>query len=128
MGEKPDLWTIYFVPNCRVTLVARYTSKDKLVAIVCTDGNPRGFLINSEIDAWIQIDTDKMATQVKILASEHPCLHRDSYVHTMELFMFEESELGGKRDPLSPSVKQAIQEAVAQSKFIEGRYKKLICP
>jgi hypothetical protein len=85
-----------------------------------------GFLINTNIDKWIQIDPDKVLTQANIRAAEHKCLDYDSFVDCLELFPFDESELTNKRDPVSPAAKAAIQAAVTNSKTLVTKYKKLI--
>lgn len=123
MGDQPRAWFIYFVPNCSYT---RPEPKDKLVVIVCRDEYPRGFLINSEIDPWIQIRPEMLAGQVPLKAAEHPCLTHDSYVDCLDLFRFDDFELTNLRDEVSENAKSSILEAVEGSKTIARRYKRLI--
>ena len=124
MGGTAEIWWIYFVPRCPH---ARPEPKDKLVVIVCRDGAPLGFLINSEIDPWIQINESKMASQVKIDASEHkPCLDHDSYVDCLELYMFEDYQLAQPRVRVSETVKSGIIAAVRASSTLVRRHKRLI--
>lgn len=118
-----DVWQIYFVSRCQHT---RPKPKPKLVIVVCVGSRPMGFLINTNIDHWIQIDPVKLATQAIILAEEHPCLEYDSYVDCHELFPFDESELTNKRDPISPTAKASIKTAVSNSKALVTKHKKLI--
>ncbi len=123
-GEKPAIWLIYFVPNCSYT---RPKAKGKLVVIVCRDDYCRGFLINSEIDAWIQINPRKVSAQALILEAEHPrCLDHDSYVDCIDLYRFEDYELTHAREEVSVNAKQAILEAVSASDTISRGSKKLI--
>jgi hypothetical protein len=94
--------------------------------VVCVAATPLGFLINTHIDHWIQIDPAKLSTQARILAAEHKCLDYDSYVDCLELFPFDESELTNKRDPVSPAAKADIQAAVTNSKALVTKFKRLI--
>ena len=118
-----DVWQIYFVPHCQHT---RPDPKPKLVVVVCIGARPMGFLINTNIDTWIQIDPAKLATQALILAAEHSCLKYDSHVDCLDLYPFDESELTNKRDPISPTAKASIKTAVSNSKTIVTKFKKLI--
>jgi hypothetical protein len=118
-----EVWRIYFVARCQHT---KPEPKSKLVVIVLVDARPMGFLINTHVDTWIQIDPAKLATQARILASEHKCLDYDSHVDCMELFPFDETELTNPRDAVSPTAKASIQAAVASSKTLINRHKKQI--
>ena len=102
------------------------TPKDKLVAIVCRDLKPMGFLINSGVNRYIQKQPDLLACQAVIEASSHRCLDHDSYVDCVDLYPFEDAELVDGRDPISKQARAEIEKAVANSKTIEKRYKKLI--
>jgi len=123
MGDQPKAWFIYFVPNCSYT---RPQPKDKLVIIVCRDQYPWGFLINSEIDPWIQIHPEMLACQAHVKATEHPCLAYDSYVDCIDLFRFDDFELTNVRDEVSKKAKKSILEAVGVSKTISRGHKRLI--
>ena len=118
-----DIWGIYYVDPCQHTIPY---PKPKLVVVVCVDAKPMGFLINSEIDVWIQIDPQKIICQAQILVSEHPSLDYDSWVDCLSLFPFEESELNRKREPVSPTAKQRILEAVRNSRTVDRKLKKKI--
>lgn len=123
-GKRPAIWRIYFIPNCSYT---RPRAKDKLVVIACRDDCCRGFLINSEIDVWIQINPRKVATQALILKAEHPgCLDHDSFVDCIDLYRFEDYELTHTREEISANAKQTILEAVRASDTISRGSKKLI--
>ena len=85
-----------------------------------------GFLINTRIDPWIQIDAALSATQAQIRAAEHPCLDHDSFVDCHELFPFDDVELTAKRDGISSIAKQSIKEAVRSAKTLVKKQKRLI--
>jgi hypothetical protein len=123
MNGSIEPWHIYFVPECRQAIPK---PKEKLIAIVCVSDNPKGFMISSEIDVWIQIDPEKMACQALILGEEHSCLKHDSYVNCVNLLSFFEEELVEKRDKLSDNAKESIRAAVENSSGIERRYKRII--
>ena len=119
----PAVWRIYHVENCSHT---RPAPKDKFVAIVCRDLKLMGFLINSNVNRYIQKHPDLLACQAIIEASNHSCLGHDSYVDCVDLYSFEDAELADGRDPISKQARAKIEKAVANSKTIETRYKKLI--
>ena len=123
MNSSIEPGHIYFVPECRQAIPK---PREKLIAIVCITDFPKGFMISSKIDIWIQIDSQKMACQAKILSEEHSCLTRDSYVNCFNLLTFFEEELVNKRDELSNNAKASIRAAVKDSPEIERRYKRLI--
>ena len=123
MGGRPYLWRIYYLEKCPYT---KPEPKPKLVVIVLHDQDWWGFLISSEIDEWIQFGPDKLATQVEIKRSEHSCLVRDSWVDCLELYRFEVFLLKEVRDPVSKAAKAAILAAVAESKTIIRRQKRMI--
>jgi len=123
MAAAVDLWWIYYVRKVPYTVPL---PKNKYVVIVCCDDYPRGFLVNTSVHAWIQIDGQKMAAQVPIPAANHPCLDHDSYVDCCDLYRFEEFQLQDKRSAVSEPVKGAILAAVGGSKTIIRRYRELI--
>ena len=124
MAPPPELWRIYHVPNCSHT---RPKPKPKYVVIVCRGVMPMGFLINSEINVWIRINSDLMACQAPIIAVEHPgCLHYDGFVDCLDLYPFEDFELTDVRDEVSSNAKKAILAAVRNSKGIPQGLKRTI--
>jgi len=124
MAPPPDLWRIYHVAHCAH---ARPAPKAKLVVIVCRDALAMGFLINSEIDPWIQISKERMACQAPIRAEEHPgCLTYDGYVDCLELYPFEDFELTEPRDAVSENLRAAILASVRNAITIPCRYRRLI--
>ena len=124
MSTTPKLWHIYFLENCPYT---HPHPKDKLLIPVCHDQNILGFLINSEIDVWIQINPLLSSSQIEISASEHSCLKYDSFVNCHELYNFDDFQLVNVRDEVSEEVKQEILKAVEESKTISIKepFKKL---
>ena len=119
----PDIWHIYHVDSCRHT---RPTPKPKFVVIVCADSKRMGFLINSKVHSYIKKRPSLLACQAVIEVLNHRCLNYDSYVDCVDLYEFEDAELIDDRGVISEQAKAEIKRAVANSKTIEGRYKKLI--
>lgn len=119
----PLIWHIYHIKKCRHALPA---AKDKFVVIVCEAENSMGFFINSDIRPFIQKRPHLLACQATIRATDHKCLRQDSYVDCVEILPFEANELSDILDPISNEAKVEIQKAVAKSKTLERRYRKLI--
>jgi len=67
-----------------------------------------------------------LVCQVGIKAANYRCLSHDSYVDCTRLYLFEDSELTDIRDPIDKQTKTEIKDAVAVSKTIILRHKKLI--
>jgi hypothetical protein len=118
-----EAWRIYYVDPCQYTIP---DPKPKFVIIVITNPQPWGFLINSEIYRWIAINPENRACQAPILASEHPCLHYDSWVDCLDLKSFDEDELSNRLDLVSATAKASILEAVRNSKQLVNRFRKKI--
>jgi hypothetical protein len=101
--------------------------KDKLTAVVCKDLHCMGFLINSAIHPFILKRPDLLASQVKIKVSDYKCLQHDSYIDCIDLLDFSDAELSNnERDPINIVTKAKIRKAVADSKTITNRFKRLI--
>jgi hypothetical protein len=118
-----EVWRIYHVDPCQYT---NPEPKPKFIIIACVDVRAWGFLINTNIDKWIKINPGRLACQAEILAEEHPCLDHDSWVDCTALFAFDEPELNQKRELVSPTAKQDILTAVANSKTLPIKLKKRI--
>lgn len=119
----PSIWHIYHVKNCRH---AKPVPKDKLVVIVHKDPEPWGFFINTGIRQFVQKQPDLLICQVSIKAKDYKCLDHNSYVDCAELCLFENTELLDSREPINEQTKTEIKKAVAVSKTIIVRHKKLI--
>lgn len=119
----PLIWYIYHVKNCRH---AKPIPKDKLVVIVHRDPEPWGFFINTGIRQFVQKQPELLVCQVSIKETNYKCLDHDSYVDCAKLYLFEDTELLDVRDPINQQTKADIKKAVAVSKTIVVRHKKLI--
>jgi len=119
----PAIWYIYYVKNCRH---AKPTPKDKLVVIVHKDPEPWGFFINTGIRQFVQKQQEQLVCQVSIKAANYKCLNHNSYVDCTRLYLFEDTELLDARDPIDNQTKTEIKNAVAVSKTISVRHRKLI--
>lgn len=116
------LWYIYHTEECRYTT----PPKDKFVAIVCSNPNPHGFLINSRIRPFIQNRPELLASQVLITATKYGFLEHDSYIDCSRVLSFGERDL---RDiqKIQNNTRTEIKKVVSTSKLIEPIYKALIC-
>ena len=85
-----------------------------------------GFFINSSINAFILKRQHLLDCQARVEAAQYKCLRQTSYVDCVELYPFEVDELSDVRDPINDGTKLEIQQAVAKSKTIERRYKRMI--
>ena len=119
----PLIWYIYHVKSCRH---AKPIPKDKFVVIVHKDPEPWGFFINTGIRQFIQKRPELLVCQVSIKATDYKFLDHDSYVDCAELYLFEDTELRDAIGPVNKQTKIEIKKAVAVSKTIIVRHKKLI--
>jgi len=119
----PRMWCIYHVKKSRHT---KPIPKDKFVIIVCIDTNPWGFFINTGINQFIQKRPELLACQVSIKAASHECLDYDSYVDCTDLLPFEDTELTDIKDKVDQQTQSEIKKAVAKSKTLVVRHKKII--
>ena len=116
------LWHIYHVKNCRYTT----PPKDKFVAIVCSNPNPHGFLINSRIRPFIQNRPELVASQVLVTATKYGFLGHASYIDCSRVLSFGERLLSGIQK-IQNNTRTEIKKVVSTSKLIEPIYKELIC-
>ena len=117
-----DIWHIYHVKNCRHTS----SPKNKYVAIVCSNPNPYGFLINSEISPFIQKRPKLLTSQVPVTAKRYGFLGHDSHINCGQLFSFKRSDLSSVQD-IQSNTRKEIKRVVCASKLIEPVFQKLIC-
>ncbi|MDE3091924.1 MAG: hypothetical protein KGJ80_21335 [Chloroflexota bacterium] len=123
MNAQARKWHVYYVENCRH---ARPEPKSKFVVVVCIDEHPMGFLINSNINRWIQKDEARLASQARLTGLEHRFLDRDSWVDCIDLYSFADDELANERGKVSRNGIAAIRKTVSNSKTIVTRHKELI--
>jgi len=119
----PAIWYIYHVKKSRHT---KPIPKDKLIVIVHKDPEPWGFFINTGIRQFVRKQPELLVCQVSIKAANYKCLAHDSYVDCTRPYLFEDIELTDVRDPIDKQTKTEIKNAVAVSKTIIVRHKKLI--
>jgi hypothetical protein len=116
------LWCIYYVKNCTCTR----PNKDKFVAIVCSETNPMGFIINTRIHPFILERPDLSSCQVAIKVSDYAFLDHDSYINCIDLYSFNDNELTDSKGRIKTHTINEIKGAVAASKTIPAYFKKLI--
>ena len=116
------LWHIYHVKNCRHTS----PPKNKYVALVCFHPNPHGFLINSEVSAYIKKRPELLNSQVLVTSERYGFLGRNSYINCGRLFSFKRSDLSSVQD-IQNNTRKEIKNVVSTSKLVEPIYKNLIC-
>ena len=119
----PDIWRIFHIRNCPHTSPV----KDKFVVIVCFDGEPLGFLINSAISNFIKKRPVLLNCQIPIKSSDYWFLDHDSYIDCSRIYPFDELLLDSGRGTISENIQQQIKQAVILSPLIEKHYQKLIC-
>lgn len=119
----PSIWYIYHVKNCRH---AKPAPKDKFVVIVHKDPEPWGFFINTGIRPFVQNQPEMLACQVSIKATDYKYLDHNSYVDCNDLYLFKDTDLTDAKGPVNKKTKADIKKAIAVSKTIVVRHKKLI--
>jgi len=117
-----NIWRIYHIKNCPFT----NPIKDKFILIVCFDGNPFGFLINSKIHPFIQRRPALLSCQISIKSSDYWFLDHDSYIDCSRLFECDEVLLNSGREIVSSEIQGAVKQAVLNSTLIEKYYQDLI--
>lgn len=113
---------IYHENKCRYTTPI----KEKYIAIVCTNPNPYGFLINTKISRFIQYKPAYLASQVKISVSEYSFLDHDSHIDCSRLLSFKSGGLHSKQ-AINNNTMAAIKRVVVGSRLFTPVEKELIC-
>jgi hypothetical protein len=117
-------WNIYYIPNCRQ---AKPYVKPKFVLIVCFDGDPYGFIINSSFhQEYAEENPSYRACQVPIPGRPHTVLPHDSFIDCYDLYSFSEAELNDCRGPIPEIVINEIKRVVKSTRVIIERRKVLI--
>ena len=116
------LWHIYHINKCRYTTPL----KDKFVAVVCTNPNPHGFLINTGIAPFVKKRPDFLACQVMIEVSRYSFLAHNSYIDCSRLRSFKSGELHSIQG-INNNTRRGIRRVVSASRLLAPVHKKLIC-
>jgi hypothetical protein len=117
-------WSIYYLPNCQQ---AKPNPKSKFIVIVCFDGTPMGFIINSKVhQEYAETNPSYKICQVKVRGKPYTSLPRDSFIDCYDLYRFSEAELIDCRGPIPLEVVNEIKRIVRSTRLIIERRKLLI--
>lgn len=122
MTASVNLWDVYYL-FCTHT---KPFPKHKFIIIVCFENTPMGFLINSQINQYVQSRPKLMPCEVKIEQHEHQFLSHDSFVDCRDLFPFTNNELNDLRGTIVEQSRKDILLAVAACPVLPRDYKALI--
>lgn len=119
-----NLWYVYKSPLCHF---ARPRPKDKFVVIACKDNiYALGFLINSELNAFLAGKPDWLACQAEIKGGRHRSLPKDGWIDCIDLYPFYGTDLRLSEGQVSDETRRNIMQAVQVSPTIVTKYKKMI--
>lgn len=135
--ERKDFITRELVPGRVLYLSCDFTDppKDKLLVLVALAPLPLLFIVNSSIHPFISARPYLASCQVKLEASSHSFLVRDSYLdcsNVISTFSVEEliSQLAADtsriKTLISASAKASILAAIQPAPTISSAHKKLI--
>lgn len=94
-SEKLNHINRSLIPGCVVYLHCGFTRppKDKYLVVVCLEGDPIVFVINSKINDYISSRPHLLACQVNLLKKEDDFLDRDSIINCGEAINLSEEEI-----------------------------------
>jgi hypothetical protein len=120
-----SLWRIYFAKNCHCT---RPEPLSHYVVPVGTHGNELlTFIITSALAPFVRSQPQLQAAHAPILASDHPCLHHDSYINCGELCWLSPWEIRPvTQNHLTDEMRNQMVTIVKATPLIEPVYKRII--
>ena len=122
MTTTVKLWDVYYV----FTSHTKPFPKHKFIVILAFETNPMGFLINSQINQFVQKRPRLLPCEVKIEQSNHTFLSHDSFLDCRDLFSFAAAELTDLRGSIDEATRTKILAGVAACPVLPRDYKTLI--
>lgn len=131
--KKEDYIDRHLIPGQVISLDCSFTTppKRKYLVLACREPKILCFLINSEIHPYIQKRPHLSQSQILISKSSHTFLDYDSYIDCKEVYELSFDEIKKQllldvnriKESIAPETKEAIIEAVTNSKTLIEREK-----